>query len=247
MEININQIIHGDCLNVLKNIPNEYVNIIVTDPPFNIGKNYKSYKDRMKKEEYIRWCEVWLKECIRILMPTGSFYLFNYPENNAYLMPFLDKNMLFKRWMTWHYPTNTGMSPTNYTRTQHSILFYTKTKNATYDMIMAYEKRTRSHLFNHHIFCSRVFSLSCPSGQDSYPLERFGPTRWFRIQRIRDIFLAGSFSRSLSVNVLIAKNRSFEEKLRELWKRLFLDKILNDSIFSASARICFILWNRIQV
>jgi len=133
MEININQIIHGDCLNVLKNIPNEYVNLIVTDPPFNIGKNYKSYKDRMKKEEYIRWCEVWLKECIRILMPTGSFYLFNYPENNAYLMPFLDKNMLFKRWMTWHYPTNTGMSPTNYTRTQHSILFYTKTKNATWN------------------------------------------------------------------------------------------------------------------
>ena len=60
-------------------------------------------------------------------------YLFNYPENNAYLMPFLDKNMIFKRWMTWHYQTNTGMSPTNYTRSQHSILFYTKTEKATWN------------------------------------------------------------------------------------------------------------------
>ena len=35
--------------------------------------------------------------------------------------------------MTWHYPTNTGMSPTNYTRAQHSILFYTKTNDATWN------------------------------------------------------------------------------------------------------------------
>ena len=57
-------------------------------------------------------------------------YLFNYPENNAYLMSFLDKNLTFRRWMTWHYPINTGMSPTNFTRSQHSILFYIKGKKA---------------------------------------------------------------------------------------------------------------------
>lgn len=133
MEVKINQIIPGDCLETMKNISDESVDLIVTDPPFNIGKNYNSYKDRMKKEEYIKWCEKWLTECIRILKPYGSLYLFNYPENNAYLMPFLDKSLVFKRWMTWHYPTNTGMSPTNYTRSQHSILFYTKTKKATWN------------------------------------------------------------------------------------------------------------------
>ena len=37
--------------------------------------------------------------------------------------------MIFKRWMTWHYSTNTGHSKTNFTRTQHSIIFATKTKN----------------------------------------------------------------------------------------------------------------------
>ena len=53
---------------------------------------------------------------------------FNYPENNAYILPFLQQNMVFKRWMTWHYPTNIGHSKLNFTRSQHSILFCSKTK-----------------------------------------------------------------------------------------------------------------------
>ncbi|MEW6294810.1 MAG: site-specific DNA-methyltransferase [Candidatus Diapherotrites archaeon] len=117
----------------MKAFPDESVDLIVTDPPFNIGKKYNTYVDRMKKIEYVEWCKNWLGECIRMLKKKGSLYLFNYPENNAYLMPFLDEKLIFKRWMTWHYPTNTGMSPTNFTRSQHSILFYTKSKNAVFN------------------------------------------------------------------------------------------------------------------
>jgi len=131
--MDINTILNQDCIKAMKNIPDNTVDLIVTDPPFNIGKKYNSYKDRMKKEEYLRWCENWIDGCIRILKPHGSIYLFNYPENNAYIMPFLDKKMVFRRWLTWHYPTNTGMSPKNFTRTQHSILFYTKTKNSIFN------------------------------------------------------------------------------------------------------------------
>ena len=121
-------IICGDCIEELKKLRKNSVDIIVTDPPFNIGKDYGKYKDRLKKENYFEWCNSWLKECIGVLKEGGALYLFNYPENNAYLMPFLDGHLTFKRWMTWHYPTNTGMSPTNFTRSQHSILFYIKGK-----------------------------------------------------------------------------------------------------------------------
>lgn len=122
------KIILGDCIKELKKLKKESIDLIITDPPFNIGKKYNSYVDRKGKEEYIKWCEKWLKECVGVLKDGGALYLFNYPENNAYLMPFLDEYLTFKRWMTWHYPTNTGMSPTNFTRTQHSILFYIKGK-----------------------------------------------------------------------------------------------------------------------
>jgi len=121
-------IIHGDCLKELKKINDNSVDLIITDPPFNIGKKYNSYVDRKSKRDYITWCQEWLSECVRVMKDGAALYLFNYPENNAYLMQFLDQNLTFKRWMTWHYPTNTGMSPTNFTRSQHSILFYIKGK-----------------------------------------------------------------------------------------------------------------------
>ncbi len=121
-------IIHGDCITELKKVPKENIDLVVTDPPFNIGKKYNTYADNRSKEEYLNWCKKWLSECIRVLKDGAALYLFNYPENNAYLMPFLDEKMTFKRWMTWHYPTNVGMSPTNFTRSQRSILFYIKGK-----------------------------------------------------------------------------------------------------------------------
>jgi len=133
MKLELNKIYPEDCLKIMPEIPDEFVDLIIVDPPFNIGKKYNTYKDKMKKEDYIKWCEKWLAECIRILKPHGSLYVFNYPENNAYLMPFLDEEMVFRRWLTWHYPTNTGMSPKNFTRTQHSILFYTKTKDSVFN------------------------------------------------------------------------------------------------------------------
>jgi site-specific DNA-methyltransferase (adenine-specific) len=125
-EVPLNYIHQGDCLQYMKTLPDECVDLVVTDPPFNIGKKYESYKDNLKFEEYLHWCYKWIDECIRILKPHGSLYLFNYPENNAYLKIYLDKKMRFRRWLTWHYHTNTGHSKKNFTRTQHSILFYTK-------------------------------------------------------------------------------------------------------------------------
>jgi len=124
------KLICGNCLEEMKKMPDESVDIIITDPPFNIGKDYGGvYEDKKKFDEYIEWCKTWLNECIRLLKKHGSLYLFNYPENNAYLLPFLKEKMIFKRWMTWHYPTNTGHSKSNFTRTQHSILFFTKSKS----------------------------------------------------------------------------------------------------------------------
>ena len=126
---NEHKLIVGDCLESMKKMPSESVDLIITDPPFNIGKNYGGvYKDNKKFDEYTEWCKFWLSECIRLLKKDGSLYLFNYPENNAFLLPFLKERMVFKRWMTWHYPTNTGHSKSNFTRTQHSIIFCAKSE-----------------------------------------------------------------------------------------------------------------------
>ncbi|MEM3851811.1 MAG: site-specific DNA-methyltransferase [Methanomassiliicoccales archaeon] len=121
------RLFQGDALEVMRQLPAESVDAVITDPPFNRGKDYGGiYNDRRESTEYLEWCRTWLKECIRLLRPTGSLYLINYPENNALLLPFIMENMKFRRWITWHYPTNIGHSRRNYTRSQHSVIFCTK-------------------------------------------------------------------------------------------------------------------------
>ena len=50
-------IYHGDALEILKQIPNESVDLIFVDPPYNIGKNFAGRKDKWKTDkEYLDWC-----------------------------------------------------------------------------------------------------------------------------------------------------------------------------------------------
>jgi len=128
------KLITGDCLEVMSKMPSESIDLVLTDPPFNIGKNYGGvYEDNRRFEDYLEWCEKWLAQNIRMLKKDGSLYLINYPENNAYILPFLREKMVFRRWMTWHYSTNTGHSKFNYTRSQHSIIFCTKTSKPKFN------------------------------------------------------------------------------------------------------------------
>ena len=118
-------IYQGDCIKIMKKLPDESVDLIVTDPPYNIGVDYGKNKD--KNKDYFKWCFKWLKECERVLKNNGSIYIINYPENNSRIMNELSKtNMIFRNWIVWHYPSNIGHSKTNFTRASRSILFYTK-------------------------------------------------------------------------------------------------------------------------
>ena len=132
----------GDCLEVMKKIPSSSVKLIITDPPYNIGLNYGNYKDRKNTREYFIWLKERLNQMARLLTNDGSLYLINYPELNARTIPILDKKLIFRRWLTWHYPTNIGHSKNNWTRSQRSILFYTKSLDNVFnknDIVQPYK------------------------------------------------------------------------------------------------------------
>lgn len=72
----LNEIIQGDCLEVMKDIPDKSVDIVVIDPPYNIGKD-----DRWDKWEtvgaYVEFMSEVFTECERVLKDSGSFYWFH--------------------------------------------------------------------------------------------------------------------------------------------------------------------------
>ena len=61
------EVILGDCLREMQKLPTESVDLIVTDPPYNLSKDYGNNKDNLKANEYIEFSRSWLKECKRVL------------------------------------------------------------------------------------------------------------------------------------------------------------------------------------
>ena len=67
----INNIYNIDCIDGLKQIPDNTVDLIVTSPPYNVGIEYDSWDDTMKWSDYLDWCKQWLVECYRVLKDDG--------------------------------------------------------------------------------------------------------------------------------------------------------------------------------
>lgn len=65
----------GDCRELLKEVPDESVRLVVTSPPYNIGKPYGKYKDRIALNEWEELIQDVTCEVRRILTPDGSFFL----------------------------------------------------------------------------------------------------------------------------------------------------------------------------
>lgn len=96
MDINL---LHGDCLELMKDIPDKSVDLILTDPPYNIGKAKWD-----KIPNYIEWCGKWFIECQRVLKDNGSFYWWqNDMVQIAQLMEWLRNNsgFVFNSFIVW--------------------------------------------------------------------------------------------------------------------------------------------------
>jgi len=99
----LNKIIFGDNLTILKNFPSDSIDLIYLDPPFftqtNWEKNGNRFSDKFKDmEEYINFMSLRLKELHRILKPTGSIYLHCDHHASHYLKIEMDK--IFNNYQT---------------------------------------------------------------------------------------------------------------------------------------------------
>ena len=66
---------HGDCVEGMKTLADQSVDLVVTSPPYNLGIGYQSYKDDLTSKAYLEWSLVWTGEIKRVLKDDGSFFL----------------------------------------------------------------------------------------------------------------------------------------------------------------------------
>ena len=101
---------NGDVLELFKNVSDESVDLIVADPPYNLGKNYGNNHDLKGFNEYLDFSRSWLSEAKRVLKPTGTIYVFMGVRFISYLYDILDRELgfFFNSWVVWHYTQGIG-------------------------------------------------------------------------------------------------------------------------------------------
>jgi site-specific DNA-methyltransferase (adenine-specific) len=75
MENFVNKIINGDCVEVMKTMPESTVDLIVTSPPYGVGIEYDTHNDDVDFEEYKIFSKEWLTEAYRVLKDDGRIAL----------------------------------------------------------------------------------------------------------------------------------------------------------------------------
>ena len=95
-------VVEGDCLELMKQLPDGVVDAVITDPPYNYGKEYGGHDDAMPWDAFTEWLEFRFREAARLLRDGGSAY-FTCSTQMMQLCeswPFLR----FRQWLVWHRP-----------------------------------------------------------------------------------------------------------------------------------------------
>ena len=118
---NKNQIILGDVIEILPTLEDNSAQIVIADPPYNIGKDFGNDSDKKKIDEYLQWCEKWISECLRILRPNGTMFVYGFSETLALILSRIPMS-INRRWIIWHYTNKNVASLQFWQRSHESIL-----------------------------------------------------------------------------------------------------------------------------
>ena len=100
-----NRLHHGDCIEGLKQLEAESVDLAFADPPFNIGYDYDTYQDDHESEHYLAWTKQWGEQVRRVLKADGTFWLAIGDEYAAELKLLFQREFGFtcRSWVIWYY------------------------------------------------------------------------------------------------------------------------------------------------
>ena len=89
-EQNGHTLINSDVFDGLNSIANKSIDLIFIDPPYNIGKDFNTTKDKWETgEEYLNWSYKWIDMCIEKLKSNGTLYIMT----STQYMPYFDTQL----------------------------------------------------------------------------------------------------------------------------------------------------------
>jgi site-specific DNA-methyltransferase (adenine-specific)/modification methylase len=146
--LNLNTVYQGDCIELLKKLPGNSIDLIFADPPYNLQLNNELYRPNQtkvdavndkwdkfdSKEDYDKFTAIWMAECYRVLKNTGSFWVIG-TYHNIFRVGTILQNTGF--WMLndviWVKPNPMpNFKGTRFNNAHETLIWATKSKSSNY-------------------------------------------------------------------------------------------------------------------
>ena len=129
-----NQVIHQDTLKTLDFLPDNSVDLIIADPPYNLTKIFGSsvFKER-DFVEYRKWLDKWMKKLPRILKDNGSIYICSDWKTSIAIPEIAGKYFILQNRISWEREKGRGAKD-NWKNCLEDIWFFTKSKDYTFNL-----------------------------------------------------------------------------------------------------------------
>ena len=110
----------GDVLRFLPDFADDTFDVVVADPPYNIGKDFGNDSDNRELADYALWADEWARACLRVVKPGAPVYIYGWAEILAHVAVRFPVHK--QRWLAWHYTNKTVPSSKFWQRSHESIL-----------------------------------------------------------------------------------------------------------------------------
>ena len=131
----INQVFCEDALAGLARIPDGAIDLILTDPPYNLGKDYGNDSDKLSGDAYLAWSERWIDAVVPKLARNGSLYLFCTWQYAPELFVMLKRRLTMVNEIIWDRRVpSMGGSTRKFSSVHDNIGFFARQRDYYFDL-----------------------------------------------------------------------------------------------------------------
>jgi len=127
------KIFNEDVLLGIKRVPDNFIVLIIADPPYCLGKDYGNRSDKLEPKEYLEWSKKWISAVMPKLKKTGSFYIFLTWQFSPEIFSFVKKNLFMINEIIWDRRVpSMGGSTRKFSSVHDNIGFFVKDRKKYY-------------------------------------------------------------------------------------------------------------------
>ena len=128
-------LLNVDALIGIERLADASVDLMIADPPYELGKDYGNDSDRLAADEYLRWSENWLSAALPKLKPNGAMYIFLTWQHSPEVFSFLKRHLIMLNEIIWDRRVpSMGGTTRRYSSVHDNIGYFARSRDYFFDL-----------------------------------------------------------------------------------------------------------------